>query len=845
MSDMPSREPEHSPFDDLASAFQSYMARLESQGVAAAEAFRATLNPELAAALDERLGILDQSALLVAPSSPAIGERVGPYSLEKALGEGGMGRVYLARQAEPVDRLVALKLVHPWLAAELGIRFLHERRALAALDHDGIARLFDAGESPVHGMYFAMEYVEGLPIDEFCTRHRLSIEARLQLVVQVCRAIEHAHQRGVVHRDLKPDNILVRGAASSPQTKVIDFGLARVEREGVERSRLTRTGGFLGTPGFASPEQAAGLPNVDTRTDVYGLGAVLYRLLTGEVPIHVPPGADPASVIGQVEPALPSAAVANHPERAEEFGRAAGVQDHRHLVRRLRGDLDAVAMCALEKDRERRYATVGALVADLQAHLAHCPIAARRQTRVYLLSKFARRHSLAIAVSCAVAALLLTSGTFAAVSAAEARSRLDDFNLFGLVRRLRTLDEAELYDTIPLGADAGERLTSWIREVEAVLARRPEVERRRARLAAAATDRDAWDDGSGATNELRQNIDEMLARCDQMVAQEGTLTLARTRRGWITEILPRMGGDELGLWARAREELAADKRFGGFVLPQQPGLVPLGADPVSGFQEFAWLFPGGELPQRDGGRFVIRPHTCPIFVLLPGGRCWVGSQNDDPQSANFDPARSALERRRQAVQVEPFLLAKFELTQGQWQVLTGQAPRVPEGATADDAPVLPAHHFDDNELLYAITAWGLRRPTEDEWEYAARAGTTSIWWTGDDPDSLRGYANLGDQSLATFGNVEDDSAVLWDDGYPSLAPVASMRPNPWGFWHIIGNVNELCEARRDDGEAPTEGRGGSWHQGWKRSRTSWSFNWEGERKDSIGFRPAITVSRGS
>jgi non-specific serine/threonine protein kinase/serine/threonine-protein kinase len=353
----------------------------------------------------------------------AAGRSIGPYTLLEKIGQGGMGVVYRAQQEHPIRRVVALKLLRLGEDSEIATRFESERQALALLDHPAIARIFDAGTSPTGQPYFVMEYVAGEPITSFCDRHRLSIEQRLRLFMEVCDAIQHAHYRGIVHRDLKPSNVLVamrEGDAPAPAAKVIDFGIAKVIAPGLrlaQQTLQTQYGTLIGTPLYMSPEQAAGSADIDTRTDVYALGVMLYELLAGLVPF------DPATLTGQttaesilrqireVEPPRPSTRIRQL--ELEQRSRIASARqiDDMQLEHQLRRELEWIPLKAIRKERERRYDTPLQIAADIRNYLEGLPLLAGPESRAYRLKKFLVRNRRSVAASA-----ILIAGLIAAVT---------------------------------------------------------------------------------------------------------------------------------------------------------------------------------------------------------------------------------------------------------------------------------------------------------------------------------------------------------------------------------------------------------------------------------------------
>jgi eukaryotic-like serine/threonine-protein kinase len=351
------------------------------------------------------------------------------FQLVRKLGEGGMGQVWLAEQTSPVQRQVALKLIKAGMYDEALVqRFQSERQSLAIMDHPAIAKVFDAGTTPQGQPYFVMEYVPGLPITEYCDQKKLKIRDRLELFVQACEGVQHAHQKAIIHRDLKPANILVVEVDGKPVPRIIDFGLAKATTPQVGgESIFTQMGQFVGTPGYMSPEQADsgfrdGVQDIDTRTDVYSLGVVLYVLLTGLQPFETrqrqkQPLDELLRKLREEEPPRPSTKVSTDRDSSATTAEARGIEP-KQLVSQLRGDLDWITMKALEKDRARRYGAPSELAGDIRRHLNHEPVEARPASAGYRLRKYARRHRVAVGV---VAGLVLLLAAFSVLQALQLR----------------------------------------------------------------------------------------------------------------------------------------------------------------------------------------------------------------------------------------------------------------------------------------------------------------------------------------------------------------------------------------------------------------------------------------
>ena len=352
-------------------------------------------------------------------------ERIGPYRILQLLGEGGMGAVYEAEESGPVRRRVAVKVIHAGqYSRDVTARFEAERQALALMNHPGIAKVFNAGATETGEPYFTMELVRGLPIGEFCDLHRLSVNERIVLFIDVCRAVQHAHQKSVVHRDLKPSNVLVTEQDGVRQPKIIDFGVAKaLGQQLTEHTLVTLSGTAIGTAAYMSPEQADTTMDVDTRSDIYSLGVMLYELLVGALPLEPAKGgihlflANIAS--RRTDPPTPSAKLSTEPASgAVAFSRRTNVK---RLRSELSGDLDAIVMMAMHPDRSLRYPSAARLAEDLRRYLDHQPVIARLPSTRDRAVKFIQRHRIGVASTALVIVALLSGGVLATVGFVRAR----------------------------------------------------------------------------------------------------------------------------------------------------------------------------------------------------------------------------------------------------------------------------------------------------------------------------------------------------------------------------------------------------------------------------------------
>ena len=416
--------------------------------------------------------------------------RVGAYRIVRVLGEGGMGVVYLAEQDEPVRRQVAIKVLRAGgNTSEVVARFRSEQQTLAMMDHPNITHVYDAGTTDSGLAYIVMEYVVGDTITAYAAEHRLTVRERIRLFVQVCRAVQHAHQKGIIHRDIKPSNVVVAQTDGEALCKVIDFGIAKAIAPTGDSARLTATGIALGTPAYMSPEQfmSDGV-DVDTRADIYALGAMLYELVAGVLPFDPAKYSGWAAMLAQrvsKDPPRPSAQYAALPSERRALVASERRIDEGALRGTLAGDLDCVILNALERDRERRYATANAFALDLDAYLANKPVSAHTASIPYRAGKFVQRHRVSVAFAAMALVLLAASAVGAGIQARRvARARavavaregqaeeLIGFMLGDLRDKLTTLGRLDVLDAV------GDRALAYFAAVPASQLSSEELHRR-------------------------------------------------------------------------------------------------------------------------------------------------------------------------------------------------------------------------------------------------------------------------------------------------------------------------------------------------------------------------------
>ena len=726
-----------------------------------------------------------------------------------------MGQVFAAVDTV-VGRTVAIKRAAK--IADRGemvrrqLRLLAEAATIARLQHPGVVPLHDVGVDADGEPFFAMQRVAGQSLADLLAAPTHAGGERplsrfVELLRRIAETMAYAHAHGVVHRDLKPANVMV---GTYGEVYVMDWGLADAEPHAAAASApesrtlplepsaaLTLSGSVLGTPAYMAPERVRHGDRATAAADVDGLGAILYQVLTGAPPYANERGDWSAAEILRV--------IADRPPRAVHAMAPAA-------------DPELAAICerAIEREPVARYADMNAFAADLRAWSEHRVVSAHASGLAVHVRKWIRRNRAFAGTIAAAAAILLAATVWFVVRLAEARdvaataaasaqlalAEILDLAVAEHVADLRHRADTELWPLLPAN---GAKLAEWLRQAEALRPARDRLRDRRQQLAA----RPAGTDVDADEQWRRRLLDTALLALDEFFAPvppgapmpplDSTVAAVALRADQARELADATigGSTNAQLWQRTAAAVKSASAYGGLELSPQIGLLPLGADPASGLQEFAHLQTGA-VPRRAANGVLSRePGDAVVLVLLPGGSSWIGALPDDARHP--DPwAETINEGPVHEVRLAPFFLAKFETTQAQWQRVTGDNPSVHTERSDHVDERAPRHPVESVDWFTARTVAfkvGLALPTEAQWEYAARAGTATPWYTGATVAALLRppAGNLADaRSAAALGTQGWASTPGLDDGFVMHAPVGSFAPNAHGLHDMLGNVAEWC-----------------------------------------------------
>lgn len=827
------------------------------------------------------------------------GPRMTRYRMRGKIAQGGQG-VVLKAWDEDLRRTVAIKVMlsgagaanlqdstDPRQKARLS-RFLEEAQVTAQLNHPGIIPVHELGVDEDGRVFFTMQHVRGDHFGVIIEKARAgvdgwSITRALSILLRTCEAITFAHSKEVIHRDLKPANLMV---GKYGEAYVMDWGLARlmgrddpvrplmppattaatvsfiqtdrlkVAAMSPNSPMLTVDGMALGTPSYMSLEQAQGqLEKMGPHTDVYSMGAILYQLLTGEVP-YVAPGSrlSPEIIVARVCQGPPTPVNELDPKVAPE--------------------LQAICDKAMARSIQDRYRSMDALAADIRAFLENRVVQAYQTGAVAELTKWSRRNKVAATIIAGLVGVAVLGGLgfgwwkqraaveIAAERDLKAAALSEKASALGEILRLSDAKRAEdlLNESVqawPFHEDMIAQWDSWLRRSEDLLGRRADHQK-----ALDALTNTSGGEVAGMEPEWRAEVLRRLLVALDLLDKEGGAIDRITRRRELTLLIDQKAANREQVWKDAIESISDPEKsplYAGLVIKPQHWLVPLGQNPRTGLWEF-WHVASGDAPHLDvDGQVVPDTGMGVVLILIPGGEFWMGGQSDRPDEPAFDPEYAAANQVAPAhrVTLDPYFIAKYEMTRAQWRrvAMMSQVDSFPVGTEEEELWSMAQINW--TTVRQGLAPVGLTLPTEAQWERAAKGGGDGPWSFGDDPALLSRHGNYADLSRKGTHSVRPgDFDPTANDGFAAQAPVGSFLANPYGLHDVHGNVAEWClDPREDYGTAPMSGsglrsgpssqrvfRGGSFATRELTTR-SWFRNSvdAGSSGVNVGFRPARPV----